>query len=128
MILLIDNYDSFTYNLAHLFGALGCEVKVVRNDAIDADMAADLIPSHLLISPGPGRPGEAGATLEIVRGRAPHIPALGVCPRHPAPVEALRGRGGAAQPALPPEAGPRPRHGRGAVPGRPPGVVDGPRP
>ena len=71
MILLIDNYDSFTYNLAHLFGALGCEVKVVRNDAIDPDAAADLAPSQLVISPGPGRPGEAGATIEIVRRLAP---------------------------------------------------------
>ena len=78
MILLIDNYDSFTYNLAHLFGALGCEVKVVRNDAIDADMAADLVPSHLVISPGPGRPGDAGASVEIVRKLAPNVPTLGV--------------------------------------------------
>src|SRR5213594_3222876 len=67
MILLIDNYDSFTYNLAHLFGALGCEVKVVRNDSIDADMAADLVPSHVVISPGPGRPRDAGASVEIAK-------------------------------------------------------------
>ena len=56
MILLVDNYDSFTYNLAHLFGELGCEVEVRRNDAIDADEAEALAPSHLVISPGPGRP------------------------------------------------------------------------
>jgi anthranilate/para-aminobenzoate synthase component II len=60
MILLIDNYDSFTYNLAHLFGALGAEVTVLRNDEIDADGAERLAPSHLVVSPGPGRPADAG--------------------------------------------------------------------
>ena len=62
VILLIDNYDSFTYNLAHLFGELGAEVVVRRNDALDADEAERLAPSHLVVSPGPGRPGDAGAT------------------------------------------------------------------
>ena len=57
MILLVDNYDSFTYNLAHLFQELGAEVTVVRNDAIDPDQAEELAPSQLVISPGPGRPG-----------------------------------------------------------------------
>ena len=61
MILLIDNYDSFTYNLAHLFGELGAEVTVRRNDAIDPDEAERLAPSHLVLSPGPGRPVDAGA-------------------------------------------------------------------
>src|SRR2546429_2783916 len=119
MILLIDNYDSFTYNLAHLFGALGCEVKVVRNDAIDADMAADLIPSHLLISPGPGRPGEAGATLEIVRRLAPHMPTLGVCLGHQALVEAFGGEVGPAQRLVPGKASPLRPHGRGIFAGLP---------
>ena len=67
MILLIDNYDSFTYNLAHLFGALGVEVTVLRNDEIDADEAERLAPSHLVVSPGPGRPADAGVSVEIVR-------------------------------------------------------------
>jgi anthranilate synthase component II len=62
MMLLIDNYDSFTYNLAHLFGALGVEVKVFRNDEIDADEAARMEPAQLVISPGPGRPAGAGAS------------------------------------------------------------------
>jgi len=62
LILLIDNYDSFTYNLAHLFGELGAEVSVRRNDAIDGEAAARLAPSHLVISPGPGRPADSGAT------------------------------------------------------------------
>ena len=61
-LLLIDNYDSFTYNLAHLFGELGAEVTVLRNDAIDADGAEALAPTHLVVSPGPGRPEDAGAT------------------------------------------------------------------
>jgi len=66
MILLIDNYDSFTYNLAHLFADLGGEVVVRRNDAIDAAGAERLRPSHLVVSPGPGRPADAGATPEVV--------------------------------------------------------------
>ena len=61
MILLVDNYDSFTYNLAHLFQELGADVVVRRNDEITADEAEDLSPSHLVVSPGPGRPEEAGA-------------------------------------------------------------------
>ena len=62
MILLVDNYDSFTYNLAHLFGELGAEVVVRRNDAVDADEAERLAPSHLVVSPGPGRPGPGETT------------------------------------------------------------------
>ena len=91
MILLIDNYDSFTYNLAHLFGELGCDVVVRRNDEIDADEAEQLTPSHLVISPGPGRPSEAGATPEIIRRLAPRIPTLGVCLGHQAIVEVFGG-------------------------------------
>jgi anthranilate synthase/aminodeoxychorismate synthase-like glutamine amidotransferase len=97
MILLIDNYDSFTYNLAHLFGALGCEVAVYRNDAIDADTAEQLAPSQVLISPGPGRPHDAGATVEIVRRLAPRVPTLGVCLGHQAVVEAFGGEVGPAK-------------------------------
>ena len=96
MILLVDNYDSFTYNLAHLLEELGAEVTVLRNDEIDADGAERLAPSHLVISPGPGRPEGAGATLEIVRRLAPRIPTLGVCLGHQAIVEAF---GGAVGPA-----------------------------
>jgi anthranilate synthase/aminodeoxychorismate synthase-like glutamine amidotransferase len=91
MILLIDNYDSFTYNLAHLFGELGAEVTVMRNDAIDADGAERLGPSHLVLSPGPGRPGDAGASLEIVERLAPRVPTLGVCLGHQVIVEAFGG-------------------------------------
>ena len=96
MILLIDNYDSFTYNLAHLFGELGAEVIVRRNDAIDADEAQRLAPSQLVVSPGPGLPGAAGNTEEIVRRLAPSTPTLGVCLGHQAIVEVF---GGAVGPA-----------------------------
>ena len=97
MILLIDNYDSFTYNLAHLFGELGAEVEVRRNDAIDGDEAERLAPSHLVISPGPGRPGDAGAASEIIRRLAPQIPTLGVCLGHQAIVEVFGGEVGPAK-------------------------------
>ena len=97
MILLVDNYDSFTYNLAHLFGELGAEVIVRRNDAIDAETAARLGPTHLVLSPGPGRPAEAGATAEIVRRLAPSTPTLGVCLGHQAIVEVFGGEIAAAQ-------------------------------
>ena len=97
MILLIDNYDSFTYNLAHLFEELGAEVCVRRNDDLDADEAERLDPSKLVISPGPGRPGESGATLDIVRRLTPRVPTLGVCLGHQAIVEAFGGEVGLAQ-------------------------------
>jgi anthranilate synthase/aminodeoxychorismate synthase-like glutamine amidotransferase len=97
MMLLIDNYDSFTYNLAHLFAELGAEVDVRRNDAIDADEAERLAPSHLVVSPGPGRPAGAGATPEIVRRLAPRTPTLGVCLGHQAIVEVFGGEVGPAK-------------------------------
>ncbi len=97
MILLIDNYDSFTYNLAHLFEELGAEVKVVRNDKIDADEAERLAPSHLVISPGPGRPEGAGVSLDVVKRLGPRVPTLGVCLGHQAIIEAFGGEVGQAR-------------------------------
>jgi anthranilate synthase/aminodeoxychorismate synthase-like glutamine amidotransferase len=97
VILLVDNYDSFTYNLAHLFEELGAEVTVIRNDKIDADEAERLAPSHLVISPGPGRPEGAGASLEIIKRLGPRVPTLGVCLGHQAIVEAFGGEVGQAQ-------------------------------
>jgi anthranilate synthase/aminodeoxychorismate synthase-like glutamine amidotransferase len=97
LILLVDNYDSFTYNLAHLFEELGAGVTVIRNDKIDADEAERLAPSHLVISPGPGRPEGAGATLEIIKRLGPRVPTLGVCLGHQAIVEAFGGEVGQAQ-------------------------------
>ena len=96
MILLIDNYDSFTYNLAHLFGELGADVVVRRNDAISADEAEALAPSHVVVSPGPGRPEDAGVSEEVVRRFAGRVPVLGVCLGHQAIVAAFGGEVGAA--------------------------------
>jgi anthranilate synthase/aminodeoxychorismate synthase-like glutamine amidotransferase len=97
VILVVDNYDSFTYNLVHLFGELGEQVVVRRNDALDGESAERLAPSHLVISPGPGRPADAGATLEIVKRLAPKTPTLGVCLGHQAIVEAFGGEVGPAR-------------------------------
>jgi len=96
MILLVDNYDSFTYNLVHLFQELGADVVVRRNDAIDADEAESMGPSHLVVSPGPGRPAESGATLDVVRRLAQTTPTLGVCLGHQSIVEAFGGEIGQA--------------------------------
>lgn len=81
-ILLIDNYDSFTYNLVQAFAALGAEVLVYRNDAIDAEHALALEPTHLVISPGPGRPEDAGVSLTMIDVFAGKVPVLGVCLGH----------------------------------------------
>jgi anthranilate synthase/aminodeoxychorismate synthase-like glutamine amidotransferase len=119
MILLVDNYDSFTYNLAHLFGELGCEVEVRRNDAVDADEAERLAPSHLVVSPGPGRPSDAGATVEIVRRLAGRVPMLGVCLGHQAIVEAFGGEIGFAKRLVHGKASPVRHDGRGIFAGLP---------
>ena len=97
MLLLIDNYDSFTYNLAHLFGELGMEVVVRRNDEITVAEAEQLAPSHVVISPGPGRPENAGVSEEIVRAFAGRVPVLGVCLGHQAIVEVFGGEIGQAR-------------------------------
>mgnify|MGYP001597320046 CR=1 FL=1 len=96
MILLIDNYDSFTYNLAHLFGALGAEVLVRRNDEVTVEEVEALAPSHLVVAPGPGRPADAGISIEVVRRLGPTVPTLGVCLGHQAIVEAFGGEVGYA--------------------------------
>lgn len=97
MLLLVDNFDSFTYNLAHLFGEFGAEVVVRRTDEIDADGAEQLAPTHLVLSPGPGRPADAGSMPEIVKRLAGRIPTLGVCLGHQAIVEAYGGEIGQAR-------------------------------
>jgi len=97
MLLLIDNYDSFTYNLAHLFGELGAEVVVRRNDELDADEAERLGPSHLVVSPGPGRPEHSGNTLAILERLAGRVPTLGVCLGHQALVQLYGGEIGRAR-------------------------------
>ncbi|HVS86575.1 MAG TPA: aminodeoxychorismate/anthranilate synthase component II [Gaiellaceae bacterium] len=119
MILLVDNYDSFTWNLAHMFGALGAEVRVLRNDEVDADSAEALAPSHLVVSPGPGRPKDAGASEEIVRRLAPTTPTLGVCLGHQAIVEVFGGEVGYARDLLHGKASPVRHDGRGLFAGLP---------
>lgn len=92
MYLLIDNYDSFTYNLWHYLGELGAEVRVVRNDAIGADEAVALTPQGIVLSPGPCDPDRAGICLEVIAKAAGRIPVLGVCLGHQAIGQAFGGR------------------------------------
>jgi anthranilate synthase/aminodeoxychorismate synthase-like glutamine amidotransferase len=82
MLLLIDNYDSFTYNLAQIFGELGADVLVKRNDEIGPADIRKLVPERICISPGPGRPRDAGISSDVIREFGPHIPLLGVCLGH----------------------------------------------
>jgi para-aminobenzoate synthetase component 2 len=88
MVLLIDNYDSFSYNLAQYFGELGCDVLVKRNDEISIAEIAALAPQHICISPGPCTPREAGISKEVVLTFSQHIPVLGVCLGHQCIAEA----------------------------------------
>ena len=81
-MLLIDNYDSFTYNLVQAFAAMGASVMVYRNDAISVEESVALEPTHLVISPGPGRPEDAGVSLEMIGAYAGKLPILGVCLGH----------------------------------------------
>jgi anthranilate synthase/aminodeoxychorismate synthase-like glutamine amidotransferase len=91
-LLLIDNYDSFTYNLVQAFLVLGADVRVFRNDAIDIAAAQALAPSHLCISPGPGTPYDAGVSMDMIRAFAGRIPVLGVCLGHQSIVEVFGGK------------------------------------
>jgi len=91
-VLLIDNYDSFTYNLVQAFLVLGADVIVHRNDAIDRAAAQSVEPTHLVISPGPGRPSDAGISIELIATFAGRIPVLGVCLGHQCIVEHFGGR------------------------------------
>jgi len=96
-VLMVDNYDSFTYNLVHLFGELGADVVVRRNDAISADEAEQLDPTHLVVSPGPGRPEDAGASLAVLDRLCGRVPTLGVCLGHQALVQLYGGTVGRAR-------------------------------
>jgi anthranilate synthase/aminodeoxychorismate synthase-like glutamine amidotransferase len=102
-VLVVDNYDSFTFNLVQYIGELGAEPIVVRNDALSPDAARDLEFDRLVISPGPGRPEEAGYSIEYVKTFGPEVPTLGVCLGHQAIAVAF---GGTVQRA------PEPRHGK----------------
>ncbi|MET2957048.1 gamma-glutamyl-gamma-aminobutyrate hydrolase family protein, partial [Vibrio harveyi] len=92
MLLMIDNYDSFTYNLYQYFCELGAQVKVVRNDEIDLDGISALAPTHLVISPGPCTPNEAGISLAAIEVFAGQLPILGVCLGHQAIAQAFGGQ------------------------------------
>ena len=91
-LLLIDNYDSFTYNLVQAFLVLGAEVVVHRNDALDVAAAEALAPTHLCVSPGPGTPRQAGVSIAMIRAFAGRIPVLGVCLGHQAIAETFGGQ------------------------------------
>jgi anthranilate synthase/aminodeoxychorismate synthase-like glutamine amidotransferase len=102
-VLVVDNYDSFTFNLVQYLGVLGAEPIVVRNDELPVAGAAELRPDRLVISPGPGTPADTGYSLDYLRELSPTIPTLGVCLGHQAIVE---GYGGVVA------AAPEPRHGK----------------
>lgn len=103
-VLVVDNYDSFTFNLVQYIGALGAEVTVVRNDAVDADQAAEQEPERLVVSPGPGRPEDTGVSIELIRKLGGMgVPTLGVCLGHQAIGVAFGGTVASA---------PTPRHGK----------------
>lgn len=91
MILLIDNYDSFSYNLYQLVGELQPEIQVIRNDQYTVDKIRAMAPSHIILSPGPGRPEDAGVTMEVVTALGQGIPILGVCLGHQAICAAFGG-------------------------------------
>ena len=92
MLLMLDNYDSFTWNLVQYLGELGAAVKVLRNDAITLDEVEALAPSHVVISPGPCTPSEAGISVPLIRRFAGRMPILGVCLGHQAIGQAFGGR------------------------------------
>ncbi len=106
MILLIDNYDSFVHNLARYFQRLGQDTVVVRNDAIDAEKIRQLRPDAMVLSPGPGMPRQAGASIGIVRQLCEEMPILGICLGHQIIAEAFGGRIVRA---------PQPMHGRASI-------------
>ncbi len=125
MLLMLDNYDSFTYNLVHLFEELGAEVQVFRNDAISLDETERLEPAHLVVSPGPGRPADAGISVELIRRLGPQVPTLGVCLGHQAIVEAFGGEVGQARALLHGKASSVEHDGKGVFAGLPQGLDAG---
>ena len=125
MVLVIDNYDSFTYNLVQYLGELGADPVVRRNDALSVEEVGELHPERIVISPGPGRPEGAGITLEVIRQYGPQMPLLGVCLGHQAIGQAFGGEVVAA-PALRHGKSSAVEHdGRGVFEGLPPRIQAG---
>ena len=124
-VLMVDNYDSFTYNLVHLLESLGAEVVVRRSDEISLAEARELAPDRLVISPGPGRPIDAGRSIELVLGLGPTVPTLGVCLGHQAIVEAFGGEVARARSLLHGKTSRLEHDGRGIFEGLPRGIEAG---
>ena len=103
MVLVIDNYDSFTFNLVQYLGELGADIQVRRNDAVDVAAVRALAPARIVVSPGPGRPEDAGVSCELIRQLGAEVPILGVCLGHQAIGHVFGGRVVSA---------PAPRHGK----------------
>jgi anthranilate synthase component 2 len=122
---MIDNYDSFTYNLVHLLEELGAEVLVRRSDEIDVAEAKRLRPDRLVVSPGPGRPSGAGNSVELIRALGPTTPTLGVCLGHQAIVEAFGGEIGQARALIHGKASLVKHDGSGIFEGLPPAIEAG---
>ena len=118
-VLLIDNYDSFTYNLVQALAVLGARVTVKRHDKITVEQAKALGPSHLMISPGPGRPENAGVSVAVVREMMGDVPVLGVCLGHQAIAQALGGTVESAQTLMHGKASPVYHDGRTLFEGLP---------
>jgi len=118
-VLMVDNYDSFTYNLVHLLEELGAEVLVRQSDTITPEEAMALAPDRLVVSPGPGRPAGAGRSIELILTLGPSTPTLGVCLGHQAIVEAFGGEVGQARALLHGKASRISHDGRGVFTGLP---------
>jgi anthranilate synthase/aminodeoxychorismate synthase-like glutamine amidotransferase len=119
MILFVDNYDSFTYNLVSMVGALEPDLEVVRNDALSVARAAALDPDGVVLSPGPGHPRDAGICRNLVAALAPRVPILGVCLGHQVIVEAFGGRVDRAGQPMHGKASPMAHDGTGLLSGLP---------
>ena len=121
MILVLDNYDSFTYNLVQYLGELGATMQVARNDALTADAVQALEPDGIVISPGPGNPDGAGVSLELIRRFHTRVPILGVCLGHQAIGQAFGGTVARARRQMHGKTSPIAHDGRGVFRGLPPG-------